>query len=247
MHSWAESIRTEQWKSPEEIVEVGFQNSRVVMLNELHSGMLRCVRTRELGRQLLPTADAQGAGWLAAEALTEPFAEEANRTRKLPAGDVLLAQPDMRALLQSALDLGWQLVAYDVALHEAPAGLSELEKDNWREQQQAWNLNQALRGLPPEAKMLVWCGNGHNSEVQLGPLRPMGLRFKELSGIDPYTIDQGITVSLGSQPDPVREGLRQAVAPVLAARKGLAALTAESVPLAGGRDAYIFASDNSLS
>jgi hypothetical protein len=58
------------WRSPEEVVELGFARSSVVLANEAHSGLLRCRRTREIGRRLLPAAHRAGVRRLAMEALT---------------------------------------------------------------------------------------------------------------------------------------------------------------------------------
>src|SRR4030095_12459992 len=48
------------WRTPQELVEEGFRRGRVVMLNEAHNGLTRCVRTRRVGRQVLPSAHAMG-------------------------------------------------------------------------------------------------------------------------------------------------------------------------------------------
>ena len=72
------------WRSPEEIVEIGFQRSSVVMMNEAHDGDKRCVRTRQIGQRILLVAHASGVRHLAMEALPTNFAEECNSTRRVP-------------------------------------------------------------------------------------------------------------------------------------------------------------------
>ena len=57
------------WRSVEELIEIGFQCSRVVMMNEAHAGDLRCIRTRVIGQRILPAAYKMGARYLAMEAL----------------------------------------------------------------------------------------------------------------------------------------------------------------------------------
>ncbi len=42
------------WRTPEELITAGFGRSSVVMMNEAHSGLTRCIRTREVGQQILP-------------------------------------------------------------------------------------------------------------------------------------------------------------------------------------------------
>jgi hypothetical protein len=63
-----------KWRSPEELVELGLARSRVVMMNEHHNGLKRSVRTRVIGKRVLPTAHAAGVRHLAMEALTPKFA-----------------------------------------------------------------------------------------------------------------------------------------------------------------------------
>lgn len=93
------------WRLPEELLEIGLGRSRVVMVNEAHDRLLRCRRTREVGRRLLPVADRLGVRHLAMEALWNSdlrrLTAEANATRRLPADPRggYLAQPDMRALV----------------------------------------------------------------------------------------------------------------------------------------------------
>jgi transposase len=57
------------WRTPEALVTIGFERSRVVMTKEARRGLTRCVRTREISQRILPTAHAAGARGLAMEAL----------------------------------------------------------------------------------------------------------------------------------------------------------------------------------
>jgi hypothetical protein len=81
---WTE-VPAAAWRTPQELVEEGFRRSRVVMLNEAHDGLTRCVRTRQLGRQILPSAHAMGVRHLAMEAL-QPGDD---RTSYAPLGGVV--------------------------------------------------------------------------------------------------------------------------------------------------------------
>jgi hypothetical protein len=215
----------QRWRAPEELVEIGFNRSRVVMMNEAHNGDLRCVRTRAIGRQVLPTAHRLGVRHLAMEALYPVLTETANSTRQLPTMDGgYLGQPEMRAFVQAALDLGWTLIRYEEDLRDVPAELahrdrSDKERINWREEAQARNLLAALEELPAAARLLVWCGNGHlskasvradfavrpdGSQVPVDPdesaWTPMGYLFKHLSGLDQFVIDQTPTVNFVPEP-----------------------------------------------
>ena len=44
-----------KWRSPEELVEIGLSRSRVLMVNEAHDGLKRCIRTRNIGTRMIPS------------------------------------------------------------------------------------------------------------------------------------------------------------------------------------------------
>jgi len=203
------------WHTPEEIVETGFQRSRVVMMNEAHDGLKRCIRTRQIGQRILPTAHSCGARHLAMEALHVRFAEECNTTRQVPLEKhaTYLAQPEMIEFIQTTLNLGWTLIPYEagsllwlkkkyaiagqissIEFQKHQAELLSMEFTNWREEQQALNLATALKSMPDNAPLLVWCGNSHHSKVTASEWVPMGFQFKQHSGIDPFVVDQTRTV-----------------------------------------------------
>lgn len=238
------------WHSPEELVRLGFAHSRVVMINEAHNGWLRCARTRVVGQRILPAAHEAGARYLAMEALWPRFADQANRERRLPeVADSYLAQPEMRALVQAALSLGWTLLPYEADTLREPAGLSDMQSTNWREEQQARNLILALQSLRVEAKLLVWCGNSHHSKRGLDGWAPMGYQFERLSGIAPFVIDQTITVKF--DPDHWAAGARLVAtfAQDLAARGGTAGVLVGDHPAFAhylGSDAVILSVDNEM-
>jgi erythromycin esterase-like protein len=182
---WTE-VPAAAWRTPQELVEEGFRRRRVVMLNEAHHGLTRCVRTRQLGRQLLPSAHAMGVRHLAMEALQPGDAEAANTTRRPPeAAGGYLAQPDMAELLQAALALGWTLWRYEADIDHAPAalieqGLMSQAFTNWRELEQARNLAAVLASLAPSDRLLVWCGNSHASKLAHDDWTSMGYEFAAL-------------------------------------------------------------------
>lgn len=242
--------RPQVWRSPEELVEIGFKRSRVVMMNEAHSGLQRCIRTRKIGQMILPTAHRLGVRYLAMEALWPPLAEEANRTRRLPEiGSSYLSQPEMRVFIQAALDLGWKLIPYEAERLQAPANLSEQDHTNWREEQQAHNLISALHELPANAKLLVWCGNGHHTKSVIQDWVPMGYQFKQLSGIDPFVIDQTVTVNFsGQSPDP--QSLSDELVAKLSTLGGTAGFLIDEAPNPyrdhPGTDAILVSTQNEL-
>ena len=183
------------WQTPEALVEAGFRRSSVVMANEFHSGWRRCVRTREIGRRLLPVAHDCGVRHLAMEALPThgEFVAAANRERSLPPWPGYLEQPEMRALIEDALALGWTLIAYettDTGSSRRDDGSIDWESVRAREEDQARNLVAAL----PPTPLLVWCGNSHLDKAPSGDWVPMGYVFWELSGLEPFSLDQSVTI-----------------------------------------------------
>lgn len=224
------------WRTPEELVELGFWRSRVLIMNEAHDGPLRCVRTREIGRCILPTAHDLGVRHLAMEALLPlGLIEDSNRSRKLPASSGYLEQPEMRAFIQAALDLGWTLIGYEAFLYQDPPADDPMSHEftNWREEQQARNLIRALGALPDAAKLLVWCGNAHGSKMPVPMGRwtwgPMGWHLRELSALDPFVIDQSSTVGFRKSGAAMARYLRR-LAPTLSRLGGTAGFLVDEAP-----------------
>jgi hypothetical protein len=199
MPSGARRVPKPSLLPPEDLLRAGLKKSRVVMVNEAHHGDLRCIRTRAVGERLLPVAHDLGVRHLAMEALWDrAFADRANRDRVLPpARSGYLAQPEMRSMIQVALDLGWTLLAYEADMSAAPSDdLMAREVTAWRELQQAENLLDVL----PDGPTLIWCGWGHLSKPcapSLDGFKPMAQHFQELSGIEPFALDQTTTIHAG--------------------------------------------------
>jgi hypothetical protein len=260
------------WRTPDELIKVGFDRSHVVMINEAHHGLLRCTRTREVGRQILPTAHQLGVRHLAMEALYKPeIAQIANRTRQ--ASQIqgsYLGQPEMQNFIQAALDLGWTLLSYEAdskiflsqklgedfddekiktRLSEIQPILLSMESTNWREEQQARNLIQILTTIGSE-KLLVWCGNGHLSKLSGHEWLPMGYQFKRLSGIDAFAIDQIRTVDFPNPDETFVKQLQQQYRADLEAHGGTAGFligeAPDSLKYLGTDDAYIFSIYNRM-
>jgi len=242
------------WRSPEEVVEIGYQRSPVVMMNEAHSDMKRCIRTRQIGKRILPVAHQAGVRHLAMEALFPWFAEQCNDTRHLPHGNFgYLSQPEMKEFVQMALDLGWTLLPYEDdqfkwltfrhgirfsesdppeerfrRLREFQSEFTDLEYTNWREEQQALNIIQTLHTLPPKTPLLVWCGNDHHSKEPGKDWIPMGYQFKAHSNINPFVVDQIRTVKFDGNESGNR--LVDEFAEELHRRGGTAGFLAEEAP-----------------
>jgi len=151
----------EGWCSVEDLTQWGFAHAPVVMANEGHSGLTRCIRTREIGVRMIRAAHEAGVRRLAMETLQRPANSSPGPIRVIPPStDGYLAQPDMRRLITTALELGWTLWVYEAFIDpgKEPAELASLQLTNWREHEQAKNLCQILAAAPREP-LFVWCGN----------------------------------------------------------------------------------------
>ena len=188
----------------ESLVAKGFEESDVVMLNDVHDGALRNRRSRAQMIKALDAARELGVRFVAMEALAREVADVANSTRTVPTeGGPYLDQDDMRAVMQHALEAGYTLVAYEPRFdREAPPELqsvatTDLRVTNWREEAQASNLASFLGSQPPKTKLLVFPGLGHLYERGGGGWTPMAVVFNSRTGIDPFTIDQSVTADIG--------------------------------------------------
>jgi hypothetical protein len=250
---WTE-VPAAAWRTPQELVQEGFRRRRVVMLNEAHDGLRRCVRTRQLGRQVLPSAHERGVRHLAMEALQPGDAEAANTTRRPPdAAGGYLGQPDMGELIQAALELGWTLWRYEVDFDHAPAalveqGLMSEAFNTWREVEQARNLATVLAGLAASDRLLVWCGNSHACRVAGEGWSSMGYEFAALVAEGAFVIDQTVTVAFPGLEQQHAARVAE-LAPILDRYGGTAGLLVEEAgPLAcwPGVDALIVSTDNAM-
>jgi hypothetical protein len=243
----------DRWRSIEELIQLAFSGAQVVMANEAHSGLARCVRTREAGVRMVQAAHEAGVRRLAMEALPRPAAGLPGPIRAIPvtAGGYL-AQPDMRCLITTALELGWTLWAYEAAIPRDadPVELLSLEFTNRREREQAHNLCQILAEAPADP-LLVWSGNSHAVKEAGGDWVPMGYHFTALSGTDPFVIDQTITVDFTGRSRPWIDELLATLGPTLAAFGGTAGILRGDAPPQlscwRGVDAVVVSTDNALS
>jgi hypothetical protein len=230
------------WLTPEQLCREGFRRSRVVMLNEAQSGGRRSVRNRRIGRRILPVAWAGGARMLAMEALGPPGGE--------PPAPEVLEQPDMAELLATARRLGFRLTGYDADGGAVPIRLRTKRRSpmfsNWRDSVQADNLAALLKELPDEERLLVWATNLHHAKVRYMAYQPTGWRFRSITGVDPFVVDQTVTIAFVERRtrNPVLSWARTE----LRRRDGDAGyIWREGLPrLSAGSDAWLLSLDNRL-
>jgi hypothetical protein len=247
-------VTVEGWRPVEDLIRWGFGHAPVVMANEAHNGLARSVRTREVGIRMIRAAHEAGVRRLAMEALYWPAEDTPGPISALPSAvEGYLAQPDMQRLIGTALDLGWSLWAYEAVFeHTAdtdPAEMLTMRFTNWREREQASHLCQ-LMAADPEEPLLVWCGNSHATKEKGGEWVPMGWHFREMSGIDPFVIDQTVTVTFEDEARPWVAELLAPLGEILAAYGGTAGILREQAPPPldcwCGVDALVVSTDNAL-
>jgi hypothetical protein len=240
------------WCSVEDLTRYAFAQARVVMANEAHSGLARSVRTREVGVRMVRAAHQAGVRRLAMEALPHPADGTLGPIRAIPAAPGgYLAQPEMRTLIGTALELGWTLWAYEAVIPRDadPEELVSLAFTNKREREQADNLCRLAADAPAEA-LLVWCGNGHACKQAIGDWVPMGHHFTMLSPATAFVIDQTVTVDFTSRSAPWIPELLSGIGERLAAFGGTAGVLREHAPPPldtwSGVDAVVVSTDNAL-
>jgi hypothetical protein len=240
------------WHSVEELTRLAFSRAQVVMANEAHNGLARCVRTREVGARMVRAAHEARVRRLAMEALRHPAEGVLGPIREMPvAAGGYLAQPDMRSLMATALELGWDLWAYEAVIPAVadPAELLSMKFTNQRELEQAQNLCGIL-GEPPAPPLLVWCGNSHAAKEATSEWVPMGQRFTELFGADPFVIDQTVTVDFTGRSRPWVDELLAGIGPMLGSFGGTAGILRDQAPPPldnwCGVDAVVVSTENAL-
>jgi hypothetical protein len=247
-------VTVDGWCSVEEMTRWGFGHAQVVMANEAHDGLKRCIRTREVGIRMIRAAHEAGVRRLAMEALPWPEDGSPGPIRSIPSGwRGYLAQPDMRRLMTVALDLGWSLWAYE-AVMEAGADANQaefltLERINWRDREQARNLCRVLEAAPAEP-LLVWTGGDHARKEPAHGWVTMGCHFPAMSGTDTFVVDQDVTVGFASRSQPWVPNLLTSLSATLDAFGGTAAILRDQAPpplnTRRGVDAVVISTDNAL-
>jgi hypothetical protein len=222
------------------------------MVNEAHNGWSRCTRTRRVGREILPAAYESGCRYLAMEALPNDGHGPTIRKSlsKIEVG--YLAHSDMRELTAAASHLGFSFVAYELGLTAPSSAYRDdpfsIEATNHREQVQAENLVAAYEQIG-RVPMLVWCGNSHHAKIGVPQWTPMGARFVDLAGFEPFCIDQISTVAFADGGRPNIQ-LTEEWCLTLESFGGTAGFTADDPPtgleVPAHFDALILSTDNEM-
>ncbi|HEY8559636.1 MAG TPA: hypothetical protein VIL74_04470 [Pyrinomonadaceae bacterium] len=178
-----------------EALDAAAADRRVVMINEEH----RTPFHRALTFQMLSRLYEKGFRYFAAETLTSGDLPDAPEDAKLnkrgypvQGTGFYTADPIYADVVRAALRLGYKVVPYESVDPDCKSPKNNPEYCNdRRERGQAQNLVDRILMTDPEAKILVHVGRGHNSKAPVSKeFNFMAYYFRQLSGIDPFTIDQ---------------------------------------------------------
>lgn len=181
---------------------------QIVILNEAHHVPMHRAFAMRLARELRKL----GFDHLACETFRR--GHDPNPGVVDQASGAYLQDPVYAEFIREAKRDGWTLVAYET---EPPdMALPGPERIRQRERGQARNLVEQVLARRPAAKLFVYVGHGHALKTP----QPIGAgehvlwmagELKQLTGIDPLSVDQGSTFA---HPDPAREvaGYRTALA-----------------------------------
>lgn len=161
--------------------------ARVIMVNERH----HAGSDRLLTLELLPILWEKGFRYFAAETFTYRDAELNERAYPVEQTGVYTREPVFAAVVREALRLGYVVVPYE-STKEQNAVEDDLTPQQRRDLAQAQNLHRAIFEADSTAKVLIHAGYSHILEREDARWHPMALYLRELTGIDPVTVDQTV-------------------------------------------------------
>jgi hypothetical protein len=164
---------------------------QIVLVNEAH----HVPQHRAFTIELLKSLKKKGYTYFAAEALYNSEAEP-NRAdtelgrRGYPTKKTgnYMDEPVYGDAIRTALRLGYKVVPYDAGFSRT----GQINTSAAREREAAENLKNRIFKVDPRAKVLIHVGYDHSSEAANVYGNSPGLAglLKELTGIDPLTVDQ---------------------------------------------------------
>ena len=162
------------------------KEKRVLIFNEAHYNP----RNRVFVTSLLKDLKKLGYTYFAAETFsTRPAFKENSKFPNLNSGYYAM-EPQFGNLIREANKLNYILYPYE---HFTNGNQPE------RETGQAKNLAKLLDSIP-NSKLIVYCGFSHIGEDSIANwATPMAAKLKELTGIDPYTIEQTVLSERGEK------------------------------------------------
>lgn len=169
------------------------REARVVIINEAHEQP----RNRAFIEDLAAALQAAGYKTYASDSLARSAARDEPVHARITDGD-FTAEPASGALLGALRTLGYRIVPFE-ASNAPPAGRHFTDQINARETAYASSLINRTIQTGDGSKVLVHVGFGRNREtlerIDRRNVRWMALQLREITGIDPLTIDQTSYVS----------------------------------------------------
>ena len=151
------------------------KKAKIIIINEAHHQPLHRVFTQSL----LDSLWRNGYRYFGLEGLADGQAVTKRGTIKLTDG-FYSAEPQFANMLRHALKLGFRLFSYEATGKTGTA----------REDEQASRIWGVMKAYPRD-KFIVHCGFSHVTEANHPDWgKAMAGRLKQLSGYDPFTIDQ---------------------------------------------------------
>ncbi len=173
------------------------KNRQIVILNEVHHVPLHRAFAMRLARELRKI----GYEYLACETLSDGDAFKTGSLNR--SSGFYSVEPLYGEFLRDALRQGWKPVTYDA--FEPAQSLSAHETLEWRERTQAENLVARIFEKNSAAKVFIYAGGFHGDKRPNGNslgIRQMGAQLRELTGLDPLTVDQ---TTFYEHPDRLKE------------------------------------------
>ena len=150
---------------------------QVIGVNEVHGVSIG----RSTVYHMLPILKEKGFQYLVLEALYEEKNKELNNfDYPLKDSGWLVSEVIIGDLLRYAKELGYTLISYDVQGTGSNVTREKLSFDK---------IKNRIFESDPNAKIILFAGHSHVSELPIGKLIPLGVQFIEM-GIDPLTITQ---------------------------------------------------------
>jgi hypothetical protein len=195
------------------------KEERIIIINEAHSKPLH----RVFVESLLDSLYARGFRYLGLEALTPnaDHSEDDMLDARLPERGYPLnsrytghytREPQFGNLIRKALESGFEVFGYEKKW--------TVQQDLERDLAQAHNVNKIL-DQDPEAKILLLCGHAHLVEragepkENYGKARWMAGYLKELTGIDPLSVNQEALTERAGAPNSPYYSLIEAKEPAV--------------------------------
>lgn len=169
-------------------------SQQVIMINEEHRTPLH----RSFTKRLLPILYKKGFRYLALESLSETDTQLNSRKYPVQKSGTYSADPVFGDMIRTALKMGFKVVPYDSGDPNCqPKPDNPIFCPNERERGQAQNIYDRILKNDPQAKILVHGGRDHIAEIKATDQNNedagfafMGWHFKNITKIDPFTIDQ---------------------------------------------------------